>query len=156
MADFRRKAVGARIELMPEHEAAADARAKGHHEKARVLTPVAVQLLAERGRGRVVLDSNRAPQAFGQLFADGHALEAGYVGQAPAAPLRVDLARDGDAHRVWLGRQCQHGIRDRVEHVLGAGIEPGRRGRRSHDLTALDDARLDGRASEIDSYQHPE
>ncbi len=44
--------------------------------------------------------------------------------------------------------------RNRVQNLFGARVQARGRRRRPHDLAAIDDACLDGRPSEINSYEH--
>ncbi len=154
MANFCRKAVGARIELVTQHQAPADAGTQRHHQETGMVAAVAVQLLAERGRGRVVLDGDRTAEALGQLFADRHAFEVRHVGEPPAAALCVHFARNGDANRVGLRCQRQDRVGDRIQHVLRPGVETRRRSGAPDDFAPVDNAGFDRRSSKIDSNQH--
>src|SRR5690606_3984003 len=95
--DLAREAVGARVQLPADHQAAADAGAEGDHEERRIAGAVAVQVLAERRRRGVVLDGHRAAQAIAQPLPELDALEAGHVREPPAAPRGIDLPGDRDA-----------------------------------------------------------
>ena len=105
VTDLAGEAVRAGIELVAEHQAAADAGAERHHQEARVLAAVTVELLAQgRGRG-VVFHRDRAAQAPCELLPDVHVLEPGNVGEPPAATVRVDLT--GIATPTASGREAR-------------------------------------------------
>src|SRR5690606_10096024 len=91
VTDLTREAARPRVEEVTEHQAAADARAQRDHEEARVDSPVAVELLSESGRRRVVLDGDGAPETLRELLRHVDALEAGDVGEPPATAVGVHL-----------------------------------------------------------------
>jgi hypothetical protein len=117
---------------------------------------VAEQSFAERGRRGVVFDDDPRAESPRELVGDAHVLEAGHVGQPPAASIGVDLAGDRHAHLLGSPPELEHGARDRIEHGLGTELDRRVTRRRLEYAPRVDARGLDTGAPEVDADHRPD
>jgi hypothetical protein len=102
VADLRRGAGRAAVEVPAQHGAAAHAGADREHHEVRAREAPVLERLGERRARRVVVDEHRQAEALREQLAQRHVLERDVHARADAPGLEVDNGRHADADRAHV------------------------------------------------------